>query len=85
VNTGGCEAPCPVAQRGLTERYSGNFYSRHGQNREPERALATLRFSCVFVNRPLRDPMTSFISPELLWLATAFITLMAAFLAAAAE
>jgi hypothetical protein len=29
--------------------------------------------------------MISFISPELLWLATAFITLMAAFLAAAAE
>ncbi len=29
--------------------------------------------------------MTSFISPELLWLATVFIMLMAAFLAAAAE
>jgi hypothetical protein len=29
--------------------------------------------------------MTSFISPELLWLATAFLVLMAAFLAAAAE
>jgi len=29
--------------------------------------------------------MTSLISPELLWLATAFILLMAAFLAAAAE
>ena len=85
MNTGGCEGPCPVAQRGLTEPYCRNFYSRHGQNREPERALATLRFSCVFVNRPLRDPMTSFLSPELLWLATAFIMLMAAFLAAAAE
>jgi hypothetical protein len=85
VNTGGCEAPYPVARCGLTERHCRNFYSRHGQNREPERALATLRFSCVFVNRPPRDPMTSFISPELLWLATAFIMLMAAFLAAAAE
>jgi len=29
--------------------------------------------------------MISFITPELLWLATAFIMLMAAFLAAAAE
>jgi hypothetical protein len=29
--------------------------------------------------------MTSFISPELLWLATALLMLMAAFLAAAAE
>jgi hypothetical protein len=29
--------------------------------------------------------MTSIITPELLWLATAFIMLMAAFLAAAAE
>ena len=29
--------------------------------------------------------MTSIITPELLWLATAFITLMAVFLAAAAE
>ena len=85
MNTGGCEGPCPVARRGLTERYCRNFCSRHGQNREPERALATLTFSCVFVNRPLRDPMTSFLSPELLWLATAFIMLMAAFLAAAAE
>jgi hypothetical protein len=29
--------------------------------------------------------MTAILSPELLWLATAFIMLMAAFLAAAAE
>jgi hypothetical protein len=38
-----------------------------------------------FVNRRVRDLMISIIPPELLWLAAAFIMLMAAFLAGAAE
>ncbi len=37
------------------------------------------------MNRPVRDPMISVIPTELLWLAAAFIMLMAAFLASAAE
>ena len=61
-----------------------NFCFGHGQNREPEGALATLTLGAS-PEPALRDPMTSFLSPELLWLATAFIMLMAAFLAAAAE
>jgi hypothetical protein len=62
-----------------------NFCFRHGQNREPEGALATLTQYLRPPELALRDPMTAIFSPELLWLATAFIMLMAAFLAAAAE
>jgi hypothetical protein len=34
--------PTPVASRGLSRRRGFNFCFRHGQNREPEGALATL-------------------------------------------
>ena len=34
--------PFPVASRGLSRRRGFNFCFRHGQNREPEGALATL-------------------------------------------
>src|SRR5262249_9034576 len=86
VNTGGCaRTPRPGAQRRLTERYCRNFFSLHRQNRETGRALATLRISCVFLNPPPRDPLASFFSPALLWLAPAFTMLVAAFLAGAAE
>jgi hypothetical protein len=34
--------PDPVARRGLSRRRRFNFCFRHGQNREPEGALATL-------------------------------------------
>ena len=46
--------------------------------------LATLNSRCV-CDRPVRDLMSLTIPPELLWLASGFIMLLAAFLASAAE
>jgi hypothetical protein len=39
----------------------------------------------IALNRPMHDRMISIIPAEFIWLATGFIMLMAAFLAAAAE
>jgi hypothetical protein len=43
------------------------------------------RINSIDLNRPMRDHMISIIPSEFIWLATGFIMLMAAFLAAAAE
>jgi hypothetical protein len=53
---------------------------------EPQQVLGTLTLRALLsLNRPVRAPMISIIPIEVVWLASGFIMLMAAFLASAAE
>jgi hypothetical protein len=57
-----------------------------GRRNEPQRVLGTLTLRALLsLNRPVRAPMISIIPIEVVWLASGFIMLMAAFLASAAE
>jgi hypothetical protein len=69
-----------------TTNADGFFVPAIGRKIEPYRVLGTLTLRALLsLNRPVRASMVSIIPIEVVWLASGFIMLMAAFLASAAE
>jgi hypothetical protein len=86
-----CAAPAPGRPdcrcgEGETTTVDAFFVPAMGRRNEPQRVLARLTLRALLsLNRPVRAPMISIIPIEVVWLASGFIMLMAAFLASAAE